>query len=353
MSFMKILPGVVLSLGALLTNPAQAQFRDPLDTPAMMSPLVTQYRLTAITQAGDALIAVGPFGHILRSQDRGASWQQMEVPLSSDLVAVQFPSAKLGWAVGHDGVILHTQDGGTSWTKQLDGIQAGTAIKTWYDTHAQGEDEAAVALRGEAERFASEGADKPFLDVCFIDENEGFAVGAFNLAMHTRDGGKTWEPLIDRTDNPSAFHLYAMTGSADALYLVGEQGLIRRWNREASRFERIESPYHGSYFGALSTADALFVFGMRGNAFRSRDGGANWQKLETGVSAAITGATATADGRIVFATQGGGLLVSRDGGDHFTSVPTSHPMPLFGVTFAGGNTVATVGRNGVEIETLQ
>lgn len=33
------------------------------------------------------------------------------MPVSSDLVAVSFPDAANGWAVGHDGVVLKTSDG--------------------------------------------------------------------------------------------------------------------------------------------------------------------------------------------------------------------------------------------------
>ena len=41
-----------------------------------------------------------------------SSWQQADVPVSSDLVAVPFPTPTHGWAVGHDGVVLHSADAG-------------------------------------------------------------------------------------------------------------------------------------------------------------------------------------------------------------------------------------------------
>jgi photosystem II stability/assembly factor-like uncharacterized protein len=61
---------------------------------------------------------------------------------------------------------------------------------------------AAKRLQQDAEAFAAQGADKPFLDVWFEDEKKGFAIGAFNLILRTEDGGKTWTPWLDRIDNP-------------------------------------------------------------------------------------------------------------------------------------------------------
>ena len=43
--------------------------------------------------AGDRVMAVGQRGHVLYSDDAGGAGQQAEVPVSSDLVAVSFPSA--------------------------------------------------------------------------------------------------------------------------------------------------------------------------------------------------------------------------------------------------------------------
>src|SRR6478736_739740 len=104
---------------------AEAATTDVLDVPAARSPLAPRTLLNGLARSGDRLIAVGQRGHVLYSDDAGANWQQAEVPVSSDLVAVSFPSASSGWAVGHDGVILHTNDAGVTWSRQLDGRRVG------------------------------------------------------------------------------------------------------------------------------------------------------------------------------------------------------------------------------------
>ena len=91
-------------------------WRDVLGTPAVKSPLASRGLLNGLASAGKRIVAVGQRGHILYSDDAGKSWRQAEVPVSSDLVAVSFPNATNGWAVGHDGVVLRTTDAGVTWT---------------------------------------------------------------------------------------------------------------------------------------------------------------------------------------------------------------------------------------------
>ena len=47
----------------------------------------------------------------------------------------------------------------------------------------------------EAKRYKEQGADKPFLDVWFQDDKNGYVVGAYNLIFRTADGGRHWEPF--------------------------------------------------------------------------------------------------------------------------------------------------------------
>ena len=332
----------------------QAGFPDPLDTPAVSAPGAQFGRLTAVANAGRRLVAVGPDGQILISEDSGKKWQQVAVPLSSDLVSVKFVTPEKGWAVGHDGVILHTGDGGRSWTKQLDGRRAVQIMQDYYGKRAAANDPAAIKLTEDIKRFVAEGPDKPFLDVQFVDELRGFAVGAFNLAFRTKDGGRNWEPMIDRTDNPKALHLYALAASGDAIYMAGEQGLLRRWNEEQDRFESIESPYRGSYFGVIARGSMVIVFGMRGNAYRSGDKGQSWHRISTGVSGGITSGGFLPDGRIVLVSQVGLVMVSKDGGNTFEDLRVESPMPYFSVVAsAGSNALVLVGTKGVRIESIE
>ncbi|MCY1279513.1 Ycf48-like protein [compost metagenome] len=216
-----------------------ASYVDVLDLPARPSALAVRSPLLDMARAGQRLVTVGQRGHILYSDDSGRNWQQAEVPVSSDLNAVHFPSAGQGWAVGNDGVVLHSSDAGATWRKQLDGRQVGEVVRKHYAALAAAEpgNEQWAVLAAEGQRLMKEGADKPFLDVWFANDTLGYVVGVFNLILRTDDGGQTWTPFQHRTDNPQGFHLNAIASTGDALYIAGEQGLLHPFAKVRFRSE--------------------------------------------------------------------------------------------------------------------
>lgn len=346
--------GIIGALALVTFMPlAVAAFQDPLEMPATHSALAVASPLTAIAPAGDRLVAVGPRGHILYSDDGGRQWTQALVPVSSDLVAVHFPTPDKGWAVGHDGVILHSTDGGHNWVKQLDGRAAAQLMVDFYTNASQSSSPEAERALTEAQHFAEQGPVHPFLDVWFESDQVGFVIGAFGLAFATRDGGKSWVPWFDRMDNPSGLHLYGIRGADGRVYAVGEQGLILRLDRDKQRFVAVPGPYQGTYFGVVMSGEAIIVFGMRGNAFRSTDAGKTWSKVDTHASAGLTGGVALKDGRVVLVSQGGHVLVSADRGATFATQPVSKPAAHAGVAAVSGTGIAMVGSQGIGLESLK
>lgn len=342
----KIAP--VLAALAVLGAPAAegAPYVDVLDAPALKSPLAAQRILNGAAVAGRRVVVVGQRGHILYSDDAGSTWAQASVPVSADLVAVHFPTAQKGWAVGHSGVVLATADGGATWTKQLDGRAAAQAM---VDAYEKTQD---AALLAEAKRFAEDGPDKPFLDVWFDDENVGWIVGLFNLVFRTDDGGQHWAPWFDRTENPKRYHLYAVRRIGADLYMAGEQGIVLKLDEKAQRLRAVPTPYQGTYFGVTGKPGSVLVFGLRGNAYRTTDGGASWHKADTGIPVALTGATVTADGRIVLVSQAGHVLLSTDAGSTFTPVPAERPLPAAAVAAADAKRIVIAGPRGVQASLL-
>ncbi len=344
------------ALVALAANPfaAAAGFQDPLDLPSQPSALASKSLLEGVARAGPRLVAVGQRGHILYSTDSGATWNQAKVPVSSDLTAVFFVNDLKGWAVGHDGVILHTADGGITWSLQLDGRRANERLVEHMQGRADANPESAEekALLAEAKRDKEQGADKPFLDVWFADENNGYVVGAYNLIFQTRDGGKNWDAWFDQTDNPKLLNLYAIGWAGGDLYIAGEAGLVLKLDPAAKRFRALATPYSGSYFGVVGDKTAVLVFGLRGNVYRTEDGGKTWAKIDAGLPATIVSGITLASGAIALADVGGRIAVSTDGGRTFkpASLPTT--MPIAGIADAGNGRIARVGPRGVAVTEL-
>ena len=325
---------------------AAGAFKDPLDLAAQPSALATRALLQAVTRAGDRLVAVGQRGHIVVSSDAGKTWQQATVPVSSDLTAVFFASERKGWAVGHDGVILASEDGGSTWKLQLDGRRANQAIVD--DLARKPETDATKALLTEAKRNVEQGPDKPFLDVWFADERTGYVVGAYNLIFRTDDGGATWAPWFDRTDNPKLLNLYAIRPAAGGLFIAGEAGLVLKLDAAAQRFRAVEVPYSGSLFGVAGDAGNVLVFGLRGNALRSDDGGKTWKKADTSLPASIVAAASTPNA-IVLADMSGRLSRTTDGGHTWALIRVPASMMVAGIADAGNGQFALVGMRGVVV----
>jgi len=241
---------------------------DLLDRPAMHNNRASQAVTLSIAQAGPRLVAVGEAGIVLLSDDNGKTWRQAEsVPVSVALTGVQFVSDTEGWAIGHAGVVLHTTDGGNTWSRQLDGRRIGDiAVDEARALEAAGMD--IGRLMRDAELLVQDGPDKPLLGLYFADALHGWVVGAYGIALATADGGKSWQGIMHRIPNAGARHLYAISPSADGLLIAGEQGRLFVSHDHGERFDRIDSDYPGTWFGALPmTGDRVLAFGLRGNAW--------------------------------------------------------------------------------------
>jgi photosystem II stability/assembly factor-like uncharacterized protein len=338
--------GVVLGL---LQGVAQAAaYVDVLDLPAKVSALAINSPLSGMTRAGERVITVGQRGHILFSDDAGQHWQQAAVPVSADLTAVNFPTTTQGWAVGNDGVVLHSGDAGATWAKQLDGRQIGDLLVNHYSALAAAEpgNEQWPLLVAEGQRMVEQGADKPLLDVWFANDKTGYVVGVFNLILRTDDGGQTWTPFQDRTDNPQGFHLNAIASTGEALYIAGEQGLLLKWDDSAQRFTAVPTPYQGSFFGVLGKPGEVLVYGLRGNVLRSTDGGQRWTALNTGLHVSITAGLIDARGQYRLFTQGGQMLVSQGTGAHMQLVRKPARTPVSGAAQSADGALVLAGNRG-------
>ena len=266
--------------------------------PAEQMPLAARTLLLGIVNSGKHLIAVGDRGHIVASND-GVNWAQVEVPVRATLTDVFFADQNNGWAVGHDAVILHTQDGGRTW--QLQNFQPDL--------------------------------EQPLLDVLFLDAQHGFAIGAYGLFLVTGDGGANWEELDAPPIREEELHFNDVVrlGSGELL-VVGETGMMGV-SSDGKTWERLESPYEGSLYGAIARGQhGALVFGLRGNVYTTDDvRGGNWTQVDTGTVASFFGGTALAGGKVALVGLAGEVaVVSANGAVRITKVEA-----MAGVTGSG------------------
>lgn len=281
-----------------------------------LMPRAARSLILDIAQTSERGVAVGERGHILVSESH-RDWQQIaNVPTRSTLTGVAAVGNKV-WAVGHDGVILHSTDGGQSWLRQR------------------------VAPFDKNSTELTNGA--PLLDVLFLDELQGFAIGAYSLMLATRDGGQTWvqqnvlgksdaEILTQQSEDNSTVneenwtfeqedlaldeesdpHLNGIARTGDgSFFMVAERGAAFRSIDGAQSWERIQLPYQGSMFGVLGFEGRhVLCYGLRGNVYESFDLGTSWNKVETGTTLSLMGGDGFNDGGVVL-VGANGIVLSR------------------------------------------
>ena len=317
---------------------AQVDPKDAANLPAEPQPLAATSLLLDLALAGKRLVAVGERGHVLLSDDQGATWRQAKsVPTRVMLTAVFFVDGSYGWAVGHDETVLKTTDGG----------------ETWVRTH-----------------FAPE-AQQPLLDLWFANRVSGIAVGAYGAYFTTNDGGRTWSgakfspalttppavrpeaggspyPVVE--DPPPDYHLNRIVAVGNRLYIAAEGGQLYRSDDRGANWRALPSPYEGSFFGLVPIrGEGLLAFGLRGNLFKSADGGETWSRIESHTTAMLTDGFAINDLRVVVGGLTGVLLVSGDAGETFRLTQQDDRKGVSAVLPGPNGAVVVAGEGGVRI----
>ncbi len=286
---------VVLALGGALVAGVAGRgvaFAQAVAPPASMaspgggiarpSKLASTSLLLGGARAGNRLVVVGEYGHVLLSDDEGATWRQAKlVPTRTTLTAVTFIDERTGWAVGHGGIVLGTSDGGENWrllAGRIDGKDA-------------------------------------FFSVWFRDAKNGLAVGSFGYAARSSDGGATWTPFDVVEGEMGERHLNQIFVRGNLVLIAAESGVVFRSDDNDASFKAVKTPYKGSLWGGMALKDgSLMVWGMSGTVLRSTDEGQTWSVIPTGTEQSLSGGAQLADGSIVIAGLNGVTLVSRDGG---------------------------------------
>ena len=335
---------------------ANPQFRAGDSTP---TDLILDDLLLAATRAGKRLVAVGEFGHIALSDDDGKTWRQAKsVPTQSTLTSIVFADDKTGWAAGHDKTILITTDGGETWSVQytrelsvaagipleargraeepmpvedpgLAPVDGGAPIDGAAPVEGEppADDVAVVEEPGastsqdgfvEGDVTGSElEPDIPFLGLVFTSPSHGIAVGGFNYAAETTDGGKTWKPRRLVKSAADDFHLNAAFAGPDgSVFVPSELGQIYRSLDNGATWDVVQTDYEGSFWGGLTLKDgSVLVVGMRGNIWRSKDKGTTWEQLAADVTPeSLASGIQLDDGEIILVGIGGAILRSKDDG---------------------------------------
>ena len=340
--------------------------------PSKLSLKAAESMILDVTQVAGALVAVGERGHVLRSVDSGLTWVQVQSPVDTMLTAVFFVG-NTGWAVGHDGHIIKSSDGGLSWVLVRNGLdeQKKHNKRQWVLAQRQlnmlakqAKEDASLAQAYEraqddfewlSEKRSGIVIHPPLMDVRFLNDKLGFAVGGFGVLLTTDDGGVSWKYISDRVNNEQQAHYYAIVIDDDRLMIAGEMGFVSISDDNGVSWENISYGFDGSIFTAsLNHVNGSYIAsGIRGLTKISTDRGVTWSQLAINPGFSLTGSAFSKKGKVALVGSGGTIAVSdNDGGSFFVDTLPSRAL-LSSVVFVDEDTLVIAGQDGLKRIDLQ
>jgi photosystem II stability/assembly factor-like uncharacterized protein len=264
---------------------------------------------------------VGGRARIYRTRDRGATWNQQSIDASgAALNGVSFVDTLTGWVVGNRGQIFKSTNGGATWLPQTSGTAVGlrqvfaldpqnawavgsfgTIRRTadgganWTDVAGGGFNElygchfrsvsrgwivgtmgSILFWDGLAVTEQTSGTTETLLDVDFIDDSVGWAVGSGWTVLKTIDGGLHWVSQSVPIDADPYLKGVCFVDSLVG-WVVGSSGTILRTSDGGATWEVQRA---GTLFGlrrvAFANGDEGWAVGSRGTILHTANGGANW-----------------------------------------------------------------------------
>ncbi len=265
-------------------------------------------------------ICVGVFGKILRTSDKGVSWDSISSPTTNELLSVCFSDSNNILASGSNRTIIKSVNCGLDWYEITD-------ISDGYNlTHIQFIDfytgyiasESGVILKSTDSGESWFDLDHPepfaqaFNSLFFLDANTGYVVGTpvYNPVLKTTNGGLNWT----RQGNFLLGSLSSVSFVNSDTGLVYGTGGISKTTNGGLNWNLISVVATSS--GDLSLINDQIAYGVDDNGYivKTTNGGINWMQQMSGTTSHLsgvyfineqTGYIVGANGTILKTTNGG------------------------------------------------
>jgi photosystem II stability/assembly factor-like uncharacterized protein len=190
---------------------------------------------------------------------------------------------------------------------------------------------AGIVAAGDGWSLQPSGTSNRLNGVSFPDANNGWAVGAAGMILHTADGGATWSVQPSGTTHSLTRVQFLSSGIG---WVVGANGTILFSDSGGSSWTA-QSSGTSSTLRALSFADRSqgWAVGDSGTILHTTDSGNTWTTQPSGTSTSL-GAVSFGDGMRGFVGGDGGLILStEDGGKTWSRqifvIPETASVPFF------------------------
>lgn len=236
-------------------------------------------------------------GLLLTISVQGQSWTRLK-SWGLNLETIYWANDSLGFAAGED-LFIQTQNAGLSW-RELSYIP-----------------------------------DERILDLIFINELIGIAIGENGSIIKTTDGGLNWEEKSSGTgltlNNISSI-------GENVLLAVGNNGLILNSMDQGESWSIIQSGISENLNDVfIQNSDTIYVVGNQGKLIFSEDGSQTWNSLSTGVTSDLNGIKFSSTSIGYIAGDLGIVLKTTDGGSSWTPLISNVSTNLNKITSSPTN----------------
>ncbi len=235
---------------------------------------------------------IGSNNVVLHTSDGGSSWEAQSLPLTgySNFTQIQFADNDHGWIKIEYGNMLKTVDGGQNWTKLPALYEAGfSGASRFFMGDANlgvlaGNGFLARTVDGAATwQNTGNGLLAKLVDIQFVNNEKGFAIGADGLLLSTTNGGRNW------TIRRLSYGLYSNSIQvyfADELHgwIIGNENVMLRTNDGGVSWIQQSLPNGANNFYKIYFVSPLVgwaVGSYPGKVYKTADGGVSWTLQNT------------------------------------------------------------------------
>jgi len=266
------------------------------------------------------------------------TWTRMQ-SWGVDFESIDWINENLGFIVG-ERIILRSTNGGASWEEipfTFEGKLLDVDFLTETTGVAVGENGMIYLSRdgGDSWTKAISNTSAVLKSVFFFSENRLFAVGKLGTLLSSSNGGETWSTINSGTTE-SLNDLYFT--SPDSAFIAGDRGKILRTSNGGDSWITLNSAQTVNLQGiAFSNSRTGYAAGELGTVLKTIDGGVNWTKLNSTVSTTLRKvAISTLDARIInIVGESATAIRSANSGTSFSKINlgTTTPGALTNIAF--------------------
>ncbi len=185
--------------------------------------------------------------------------------------------------------------------------------------------------------------------IVWISATEGVSVGE-NLIIRTSDGGLTWDEVLQEFDTRFLDVAFLEDGNGVA---VGEKGSIFTSSDFGETWQQRNSGTQNNLNSVAKTSSTqLVAVGQNGEILQSFNAGSTWSKVSSGTNVDLHDITFVNENTAFVAAANGRILKSFDKGSTWTSSVIAGSRGLFGVVFSSEMIGYVVGENGTYLKTI-